>query len=150
MLRLAVASASKDARAWHPYGTSDPEGFVAMGIVEVLVHTHDIARGLDIDWAPPEELCRPVLLRLFPDAAQGHPSESSFGARVGRHSATAHVSRLGAGTLPSADRQEPGTPASAADGVRHRLHPVQLRPAARTDRPKSDCQRRRSLAAYEG
>jgi hypothetical protein len=75
LLRLAVASASKGARAWHPYGTSDPEGFAAMGIVEVLVHTHDIARGLDIDWAPPEELCRSVLLRLFPDAAQGHPSE---------------------------------------------------------------------------
>lgn len=74
-LRLAVASASEDARAWHPYGISDPEGFAAMGIVEVLVHTHDIARGLDINWAPPDELCKPALLRLFPGAPQGQPSE---------------------------------------------------------------------------
>ena len=52
LLRLAAASAPRDVRAWHPYGTSDPEGFAAMGIVEVLVHTHDIAGGLgtiDID-----------------------------------------------------------------------------------------------------
>jgi hypothetical protein len=75
LLRLAVASAAKDARAWHPYGISDPAGFAAMGIVEVLVHTHDIARGLDINWAPPDELCKPALLRLFPDAPQGQPSE---------------------------------------------------------------------------
>lgn len=74
-LRLAVASASEDARAWHPYGISDPQGFAAMGIVEVLVHTHDIARGLDINWAPPDELCKPALLRLFPGAPQGQPSE---------------------------------------------------------------------------
>jgi hypothetical protein len=75
LLRLAAASASEDARAWHPYGISDPEGFAAMGIVEVLVHTHDIARGLDINWAPPDELCKPALLRLFPDAPQGRPSQ---------------------------------------------------------------------------
>lgn len=75
VLRLAVASASEDARAWHPYGISDREGFAAMGIVEVLVHTYDIAQGLDINWAPPDELCEPALLRLFPDAPQGKPSE---------------------------------------------------------------------------
>jgi len=75
LLRLAVSSASEDARAWHPYGISDPEGFAAMGIVEVLVHTHDITRGLDINWAPPDELCMPALLRLFPDAEEGQPSE---------------------------------------------------------------------------
>jgi hypothetical protein len=75
LLRLAVASASPEARAWHPYGTSDPLGFAAMGIVEVLVHTHDIARGLTIDWAPPGMLCEPVLRRLFPAAPRGDPSQ---------------------------------------------------------------------------
>jgi hypothetical protein len=75
LLRLAVASASPEARAWHPYGTSDPVGFAAMGIVEVLVHTHDIARGLTIDWAPPGMLCEPVLRRLFPAAPRGDPSQ---------------------------------------------------------------------------
>lgn len=75
LLRLAVASASEDARAWHPYGISDPEGFAAMGIVEVLVHTDDITRGMDIDWAPPDQLCGPALSRLFPHAPEGRPSE---------------------------------------------------------------------------
>jgi hypothetical protein len=75
LLRLAAASAPPDVRAWHPYGTSDPEGFAAMGVVEVLVHTHDIAGGLGVEWEPPDELCAPVLLRLFPNAPQGNPSE---------------------------------------------------------------------------
>ena len=75
LLRLAVESASPDSRAWHPYGTSDPEGFAVMGVVEVLVHTHDIARGLAIAWEPPAELSRQALLRLFPDAPEGSPSE---------------------------------------------------------------------------
>lgn len=74
LLRLAVADASADARAWHPYGTSDADGFAAMGIVEVLVHTHDITRGLAPDWEPPAALCAPVLGRLFPDAPDGDPS----------------------------------------------------------------------------
>ena len=46
-----------------------------MGVVEVLVHTYDIARGLGIDWVPPAALCEPVLLRLFPAAPQGEPSK---------------------------------------------------------------------------
>lgn len=75
LLRLASASVPPDVRAWHPYGTSDPEGFAAMGIAEVLVHTHDIARGLGVEWEPPRELCAPVLLRLFPDAPHGEPCE---------------------------------------------------------------------------
>ncbi|EWT02338.1 hypothetical protein N865_06050 [Intrasporangium oryzae NRRL B-24470] len=74
LLRLAVAAGSPDVRAWHPYGVSDPDGFAAMGIVEVLVHTYDITRGLALDWAPPAALCAPVLARLFPDAPAGDPS----------------------------------------------------------------------------
>lgn len=74
LLRLAVGSASTDCRAWHPYGTSDPEGFAAMGVVEVLVHTHDIAKGLDIPWEPSAELSRQALDRLFPDAPEGDPA----------------------------------------------------------------------------
>jgi hypothetical protein len=75
LLRLAVAATPRDARAWHPNGVSDPEGFAAMGIVEVLVHTHDIAIGLGVEWRPPGGLSAPVLLRLFPDAPSGDPSD---------------------------------------------------------------------------
>lgn len=74
LLRLAVASASPTCRAWHPYGTSDPEGFAAMGVVEVLVHAHDIAKGLAIAWEPSAELSRHALLRLFPEAPEGDPA----------------------------------------------------------------------------
>ena len=74
LLSNAVDSASSDARAWHPYGTSDPAGFAAMGAVEVLVHTHDIAKGLQLDWRPPSTLCASVLQRLFPAAPEGDAS----------------------------------------------------------------------------
>ena len=74
LLRLAVSAASPERRAWHPNGTSDPEGFAAMGVVEMLVHTYDITRGLGLEWTPPSELSAPVLARLFPGAPPGNPS----------------------------------------------------------------------------
>jgi hypothetical protein len=75
LLRHAVEAAAPGDRAWHPYGTSDPEGFAAMGVVETLVHTYDIARGLGLDWRPPPTLCAPVLARLFPEAPDGRPTD---------------------------------------------------------------------------
>ncbi len=74
MLRTAALTADPASRAWHPYGTSDPHGFIAMGVVEGLVHTFDIAAALGSDWRPPAELCVPVLERLFPNAPDGDPS----------------------------------------------------------------------------
>ncbi|NED87627.1 VOC family protein [Streptomyces sp. SID11233] len=67
MLAAMVRTTSPDVRSYHSYGISDAEGFAAMGIVETLVHTHDLAEGLGIDWAPPADLCDRVLARLFPD-----------------------------------------------------------------------------------
>ncbi len=55
-------------RAHHGFGVSDPEGFTAMGIVEILAHTHDLAEGLGLSWTPPADLCARVLARLFPDS----------------------------------------------------------------------------------
>lgn len=68
LLTAMVRTTSADVRSYHSYGVSDPEGFAAMGIVETLVHTHDVVQGLDISWAPPADLCDRVLARLFPDA----------------------------------------------------------------------------------
>ncbi|MGC5015941.1 hypothetical protein ACLQ2R_34695 [Streptosporangium sp. DT93] len=59
-----------EVRAHHVHGTSDPEGFATMGIVEILVHTHDLTEGLGLDWTPPAGLCARVLARLFPDASR--------------------------------------------------------------------------------
>lgn len=68
LLRLATASASPSARGFHPMGISDAGGFLAMGLVEGLVHTYDLARGLGQRWSPPDELCVEPLARLFPEA----------------------------------------------------------------------------------
>ncbi|MFD0683093.1 maleylpyruvate isomerase N-terminal domain-containing protein [Actinomadura fibrosa] len=68
MLAAMVRTTSPDVRAHHVFGASDPEGFAAMGIVETLVHTHDLAEGLGLPWEPPDALCHKVLLRLFPEA----------------------------------------------------------------------------------
>ena len=71
-LLVAMArTAPPQTRAYHGYGVSDPEGFAAMGLVETLVHTHDLAEGLGLVWEPPAGLCVRVLARLFPDVPQG-------------------------------------------------------------------------------
>lgn len=67
MLAAMVRCSSPDVRAYHVYGASDPEGFAAMGVVETLVHTHDIVEGLGLPWDPPAGLCSRALGRLFPD-----------------------------------------------------------------------------------
>jgi hypothetical protein len=68
LLVAMVTTASPGTRAWHPHGTSDPEGFAAMGVTEILVHGHDAAQGLGVPWEPPADLCARVLTRLFPSA----------------------------------------------------------------------------------
>jgi hypothetical protein len=55
-------------RSYHIFGVSDPAGFAAMGAVETLVHTYDIAEGLGLSWTPPSDVCGEVLARLFTDA----------------------------------------------------------------------------------
>ncbi|TXS44779.1 maleylpyruvate isomerase N-terminal domain-containing protein [Streptomyces sp. t39] len=67
LLVAMVRTTPPDVRGHHVFGASDAEGFAAMGIVETLVHTHDVAQGLGLAWEPPGELCARVLGRLFPD-----------------------------------------------------------------------------------
>ncbi|RKE23271.1 hypothetical protein [Streptomyces sp. TLI_171] len=71
MLAAIVRTVPPTVRAHHVFGVSDPEGFAAMGVVETLVHTHDVATGLGLPWTPPADLCARVLHRLFPDAPTG-------------------------------------------------------------------------------
>ncbi|MFB6894408.1 maleylpyruvate isomerase N-terminal domain-containing protein [Kitasatospora sp. NPDC056327] len=72
-LMVAAARArTPDVRAFHPWGLADPAGFVAMSLVETLVHLHDVAGGLGLPWDPPADVCRRTLARLFPDVAP-HP-----------------------------------------------------------------------------
>ncbi|MEV0226175.1 hypothetical protein [Streptomyces sp. NPDC050704] len=68
LLTAMVRTTPPTVRSHHVFGTADPEGFAAMGVVETLVHTHDVAEGLGVDWTPDADLCDRVLARLFPDA----------------------------------------------------------------------------------
>lgn len=73
VLAAAVRTAPRDVRGFHPYPfrSADREGFAAMGIAEVLLHTHDIAQGLGLAYEPPEELADAVLTWLFPHVQPG-------------------------------------------------------------------------------
>ncbi|MBN9738302.1 MULTISPECIES: maleylpyruvate isomerase N-terminal domain-containing protein [unclassified Pseudonocardia] len=84
MLASVVRTAPPGVRGWHPYGDGDACGFAAMGVVEVLVHTHDITRGLGVGWTMPAPLCRGVLARLWPDTDPGDDPAATLLHRTGR------------------------------------------------------------------
>lgn len=94
LLAGTVRGAGAGDRAWHPWGHSDGPGFAAMGVVETVVHTHDVARGLGLDWSPPDGLCAPAVERLFPDAPEGHAAGRTLLWCTGR------------GVLPGQPRRE--------------------------------------------
>ncbi|MFJ6074330.1 GNAT family N-acetyltransferase [Streptomyces sp. NPDC093065] len=73
LLAAAVRTTPREVRAFHPYPfrSANREGFAAMGIAEVLLHTHDIAEGLGLAHEPPAELCTDVLTRIFPRVRPG-------------------------------------------------------------------------------
>jgi RimJ/RimL family protein N-acetyltransferase len=73
LLAAAVRTAPREARAFHPYPfrSANREGFAAMGVAEVLLHTYDIAGGLDLPYEPPSHLPEFVLTRLFPHVQPG-------------------------------------------------------------------------------
>ncbi|MER6298919.1 maleylpyruvate isomerase N-terminal domain-containing protein [Kitasatospora sp. NPDC001539] len=77
LLATTVRATPPAARAWHPWGHSDGPGFAAMGVVELLVHTWDLAGAFGLGWQPPEHLAGPAVDRLFPEAPRGHgPAET--------------------------------------------------------------------------
>ncbi|MDX3833993.1 GNAT family N-acetyltransferase [Streptomyces europaeiscabiei] len=76
LLTAVVGTAPRTVRAFHPYPfrAADREGFAAMGVAEVLLHTYDIAEGLGLPASasvPPVGLCESVLARLFPQVRPG-------------------------------------------------------------------------------
>jgi hypothetical protein len=54
------------ARAWHPSGLADADGWAGMAVTELLVHGHDVARALEFELPLPEQVCRRTLARVFP------------------------------------------------------------------------------------
>ena len=66
MLARVIDASPPGARGWHPFGLADASGFAAMACDELLVHTDDAARGLELPFAPPDPLARATVERLFP------------------------------------------------------------------------------------
>ena len=73
LLAAAIRTAPREVRAFHPYPfrSANREGFAAMGVAEVLLHTHDIAEGLGTAYEPDPALCDFVLTRIFPHVQPG-------------------------------------------------------------------------------
>ncbi|MEV6169170.1 GNAT family N-acetyltransferase [Streptomyces sp. NPDC051954] len=73
LFKATLHTTSREVRAFHPYPfrSANREGFAAMGIAEVLVHTHDIAEGLGLAYEPSAELCEFVLTTIFPHVRPG-------------------------------------------------------------------------------
>ena len=84
VLSKVVATASPEDRAWHAYGESDPIGFAAMGVIEVSVHTYDLAKGFGIDFTPLSEPSEFAITRLFADTVETNAQflEESWGKRL--------------------------------------------------------------------
>ncbi|MBA8946020.1 maleylpyruvate isomerase N-terminal domain-containing protein [Streptomyces calvus] len=77
LLASTIRTTGPEVRAFHPWGTADAAGFGAMGVVEVLLHSRDIAQTFGVEQPLPDELCRPTVERLFPDAPSGfRPAET--------------------------------------------------------------------------
>ncbi|ANP55787.1 acetyltransferase [Streptomyces griseochromogenes] len=73
LLAATVRATPREVRAIHPYpfGSADREGFAAMGITELLLHTYDITQGLGLPYEPSEELAESALTWLFPHVQPG-------------------------------------------------------------------------------
>lgn len=73
LLAATIRTTPRDVRAFHPYPfrSANREGFAAMGVTEVLLHTYDIAEGLGLPYEPPAALCEGVLTRIFPEVRPG-------------------------------------------------------------------------------
>jgi hypothetical protein len=93
MFAAMLNAAPPDRLSFHPSGTSDPSGFAAMGVVEVLVHMRDVAAGLDLTWLPPADLCERALHRLFPDAPSGGEPWQTLLWATGRADLPGHPTR---------------------------------------------------------
>jgi uncharacterized protein (TIGR03083 family) len=94
VLAEVARAAPPGTRAFHPAGMADVSGWIGMACVEILLHTGDIARGLDLPYRPPDDLCSRVLTRLFPWAPLDMDPWDSLCWAAGR-TALADRERLG-------------------------------------------------------
>lgn len=74
ILAEVATAAPGGARAHHPAGRADAEGFLAMAADELLIHGDDVATGLGVVLTPPDGLVVRIRDRLFPWAPTDAPA----------------------------------------------------------------------------
>ena len=113
LLGYVVDGVPPGQRGWHPEGIADATGFSAMGCDELLVHTSDAARGLGLEFEPPEVLSQMVLRGCSPGRrgtptpgrrCSGRPAGPSSPAWTGRRTGIRTPLRCPSGTASSTDR----------------------------------------------
>ncbi|MER5740830.1 MULTISPECIES: hypothetical protein [unclassified Streptomyces] len=77
LLESTLLRTAPDVRAYHSWGTGDGAAYGAMAVLELLVHSRDIAQTFGVEQPLPDHLCGPTVERLFPEAPSGFsPSET--------------------------------------------------------------------------
>ncbi|WP_225834024.1 GNAT family N-acetyltransferase [Streptomyces sp. NK08204] len=68
VLAAVVRTAPATARGFHPFpfNSANRDGFAAMGVTEVLLHTYDATQGLNVAYEPPAHLAEFALTSIFP------------------------------------------------------------------------------------
>lgn len=84
LLSSVCRTTDTDVVSWHPFGMAGPVDFCAMGVVEALVHTHDLSEGLDVSWQAPDSLADRVLRHLFPLVARADSAWRTLLVATGR------------------------------------------------------------------
>jgi hypothetical protein len=84
VLAEVARAAPEGTRAFHPAGMADVSGWIAMGCEEILLHTDDIARGLQLIWRPPDDLAALIVARIFPWAPRNGDPWASLRWAAGR------------------------------------------------------------------
>lgn len=77
--------AAPESLAWHPHGMYTPAGYAAIGAAEGIVHSTDIAAGLELPWTPSDTVVGPVLGTVFPGTRRpGEPPLAALLRATGR------------------------------------------------------------------
>lgn len=107
LLVAVVTTAPADRIGWHPYGNPDRSALAAMGIVELVLHTHDILSAHGIDYSGPEEVVARSLDRIFPHATRTEEPWHDLLAATGRTPATRGLAwTWDSGSRAGGDRSE--------------------------------------------
>jgi hypothetical protein len=88
LLVASVRVAEPGRRGFHVFGPADAEASAAMGILETVVHTHDITHGLDLPYRPDAGACARVLARLMPAVDPGDDPWEALLRATGRRGDT--------------------------------------------------------------